>query len=239
MNLRQTALGPIVRRTSTQAAVDMMLEMLRSGVWRVGDRLPPEKDLAEQLGVGRSTIREALQNLAAINIIESGAGLRTVVKSPTPQEVFRSDLLGLLIGDRMAAELVEARAMIEPECAKLAVERAGPGGFDAVAEVLQRHGAALAAGEDVHTFGAEFHLQVVRCAQNRVAEMFMQSILGLLKARSRLADTFLGAQARELADHHTLLDVLQAGDPEAARRAMGQHIQDWAHTFEPAVAETR
>lgn len=235
MNLQQPALAPIVRRTSTQAAVDRMLDMLRSGVWRVGDRLPPEKELAEQLGVGRSTIREALQNLAAINIIESGAGLRTVVKSPTPQEIFRSDLLGLLIGDRMATELVEARAMIEPDCAKLAVERAGPDGFGAVADVLRRHAVALEAGEDVHTFGAEFHLEVVRCARNRVAEMFMQSILDLLKARGRLADTVPDARLRELRDHQALLDVLRAGDPEAARLAMLNHILDWAQTFAAPV----
>ena len=238
MNLRQTTLGPVIRRTSTQAAVDMMLEMLREGVWRVGDRLPPEKELAEQLGVGRSTVREALQNLSAINIIESGAGLRTVVKSPTPQEVFRADLLGLLIGDRMASELVEARAMIEPDCAKLAVERAGPDGFDRVADVLARHNAAFAAGQDVHVYGAAFHLEVVRCSRNRVAEMFMQSILELLKARGRLADTLPDARARELKDHHDLLAILRAGDPEAAREAMLQHILDWAYSFEFTAPDT-
>lgn len=136
-------LKPITRRTNTQTAVEELFRLIRDGVWKVGDRLPPEKELADQLGVGRSTIREALQNLAAISVIESSAGQRTVIKSPTPGEIFRTDVVSFLIGDRAAAELLEARAMIEPECARLAAIRATDEDLDRVADILARHRAAL------------------------------------------------------------------------------------------------
>ena len=231
-------LKPITRRTNTRTAVDEMFRLIRDGVWKVGDRLPPEKELAEKLGVGRSTVREALQNLVAINVIESSAGLRTVIKSPTPDEIFRTDVVAFLIGDRAAAELLEARAMIEPECARLAAIRASDDDLARVEQVLQRHQAALDAGTPVHEHGAAFHMEVVRCAQNRVAESFMHSILDLLTERGRLANSSAEVRARELADHLRLLAVLRERDPEEARDAMLAHILTWADTYDGFDAGT-
>ena len=234
-------LRPITRRTNAQIAVEELFRLIRDGIWKVGDQLPPEKELATQLGVGRSTIREALQNLSAINVIESSAGLRTVIKSPTPGEIFRTDVVAFLIGDRAAAELLEARAMIEPECARLAAIRATDEDFGRVAAVLDRHRAALATGAPVHELGAAFHLEISRCAKNRVAESFMHSILDLLMERGKRADTIPEARARELADHEALLALLRRRDPEAARQAMLDHIISWADTYdgssEGALAE--
>jgi DNA-binding FadR family transcriptional regulator len=225
-------LKPITRRTNAQIAVEELFRLIRDGVWRVGDQLPPEKELASQLGVGRSTIREALQNLSAINVIESSAGLRTVIKSPTPGEIFRTDVVSFLIGDRAAAELLEARAMIEPDCARLAAIRATDEDFAGVAAILERHRAALSTGAPVHELGAAFHLEITRCAKNRVAESFMHSILDLLMERGKRVDTIPHARARELADHEALLALLRRRDPDAARQAMLDHIVSWADTYD-------
>jgi GntR family transcriptional regulator, transcriptional repressor for pyruvate dehydrogenase complex len=225
-------LAPVVRRTSTQGAAEQLFQLIKDGTWKVGDRLPSEKELAEHLGVGRSTVREALQNLSALNVIESAAGARTVIKAPSPTEIFRPDLMSWLIGDRAAAELLEARAMIEPSCARLASMRATDADWARVDAVLAAHAAALGTGGDVHEHGAAFHLEVVRCAGNRVAEIFMHSILDLLTARGQLVDTIPGARQRELDDHHALRDVLRARDPDAAGQAMLAHIRDWAHTYD-------
>jgi len=226
------SLYPIVRRTSTQDAVDQLFRMIRSGMWKIGDQLPPEKELAEQLGVGRSTIREALQNLAAINIIESSAGHRTVLKSPTPGEIFRTDLVAFLLEDVTATELLEARMMIEPDCARLAAERGSVADFAFIGKVLDDHRKSLEAGDPVHELGAAFHLAITRAARNRVAEMFMISIMDLLTERGRMADRIEGARERELVDHHRLFEKIRSGDPEAARRAMLDHIQDWSGTYD-------
>lgn len=226
------SLRPIVRRTSIQDAVDQLFRMIRSGTWKVGDRLPPEKELAEQLGVGRSTIREALQNLAAINVIESSAGHRTVIKSPTPGEIFRTDLVAFLLEDVTATELLEARMMIEPDCARLAAERGTAADFAEIEKVLLAHRKALDADDPVHDLGAAFHLAIARAARNRVAEMFMTSILNLLTERGRMADRIEGARERELADHHRLYGQIRSGNSEAARRAMLDHIQDWSGTYD-------
>jgi len=223
---------PIIRRTNTQTAVEELFRQIRDGVWKVGDRLPPEKDLAQQLGVGRSTIREALQNLAAINVIESSAGLRTIIKSPSSGEIFRTDVVSFLIGDLVAVELLEARAMIEPDCARLAALRATDEDFTILADLLDRHRSALSAGKPVHELGAAFHLEVVRCAKNRVAESFMHSILDLLTERGRKADSIPQARQRELADHERLFEVLKLRDGDTARQAMLSHIIAWADTYD-------
>jgi DNA-binding FadR family transcriptional regulator len=93
-----------------------------------------------------------------------------VIESPTPGEIFRTDVAALLIGDRAAAELLEARAMLEPECARLTAIRASDDDFARLDAVLERHLNALQVGEPVHEFGAEFHLEIVRASKNRVAE---------------------------------------------------------------------
>ncbi|MBW7922072.1 MAG: FadR family transcriptional regulator [Rubellimicrobium sp.] len=212
--------------------MDQLFSMIRNGVWKVGDQLPSEKDLAEQMGVGRSTIREALQNLAAINVIESSAGHRTIIKSPSPGEIFRTDLVAFLLADVTATELLEARMMIEPDCARLATSRGSDADFAAIERILDDHQRMFEAGEPVHEMGAAFHVAIARAAHNRVATMFMTSILDLLTERGRMADLIDGIRERELADHRRLFGIIRSGDPDAAYRAMYEHIFDWSDTYD-------
>ena len=74
----------MVKITTAQAVARKLLDMIRGGALKPGDQLPTEKELIERLGVGQSTIREALQILSTINVIEATAGAGTFVKAPTP-----------------------------------------------------------------------------------------------------------------------------------------------------------
>lgn len=224
-------LKPVVKITTAQTVVNQMIDMIRSGRWKVGDRLPSEKQLVEMLGVGRSTVREALQSLAAVNIVESSAGQRTLIKSPTPTEIFRSDLLGLLINTNTARELLEVRAMIEPDCARLAALRGTEAEFDEIAGLLERHERDYRTGAPVARYGAEFHVAIARTARNRVAESFMESILGMLVERGNRAGSLEGAYAREIAEHKVLFALIRSRQAVAAFQAMRDHIIDWAETY--------
>lgn len=229
--MASTPLVPVIKRTSTRTVVDQLLRLIREGTWKVGDRLPSEKELVEQLGVGRSTVREALQNLAAVNVIESSPGQRTVVKAPSPSEIFRSDLVGLLISDSAVEELLEMRTMIEPDCARLAAERASDETLDAIEHLLDAHEREHLAGGPVASYGARFHLAVARAAGNRVAAAFMESILDILTDRAMNADRIVGARAREIADHRMLLRLMRRREPERAAEAMREHILTWADIY--------
>lgn len=76
----QLDLLPVVRTTTAQTVASRLLDMIRQGAWRPGDQLPPEKELMEKLAVGRSTVREALQILATLNVVQAAPGHGTFVK---------------------------------------------------------------------------------------------------------------------------------------------------------------
>ncbi len=232
---KTSLLRPVTRLTSAQTVAEQLLELIRAGTLKVGDTLPSEKELVEQLGVGRSTVREALQNLAALNVVEASAGHRTVIKSPSVGEIFRSDVLGFLIGDMLAEELLEAREMIEPDCIRLAATRATEADLSRIAQLLDDHEAHHLSNRPVSEFGALFHIYLAEASHNRVAASFMASILHIMKERGRRIDDIPNARQRELDEHRAIFELVRRREPEAAAEAMSQHIRDWADTYFPEV----
>ena len=98
--------------------------MLRSGAYRVGDRLPSEPELGAELGVSRSTVREAVRELTSLGVLEIQHGRGTFVRSLRPDLLLRGDSLLDHGNDRIREELLEVRGIVEPEAAALAAERA-------------------------------------------------------------------------------------------------------------------
>ena len=224
-------LQPVIKLTSAQTAANQLLGMIRSGTWKSGDFLPSEKQLAESLSVGRSTVREALQNLVALNVVGVSAGHRTVVKSPTPAELFRTDVIGFLINNTLAEEMLEARAMIEPECAKLAAERATSDDLAAIEQLLQEHEQLHNHDKPVSEYGARFHIQLAEASHNRVAASFMASILHIMKERGRRIDSIPNARRKEIDDHRAIFELVKERKGAEAAVAMRNHILEWSKTY--------
>lgn len=225
------ALQRVVRLTSAQTAANQLLGMIRSGTWRVGDALPSEKELAESLDVGRSTVREALQNLVALNVVESSAGHRTIIKSPTPAELFRTDVIGFLINDVLAEELLEARVMIEPDCVRFAAERASEEDLDRIEKLLEEHEAQHEQDKPVSEYGARFHILLAEASHNRVAASFMSSILHIMQERGRRIDAIPNARRKEIDDHRMIFKLVKARRASEASAAMRVHILEWSNTY--------
>ncbi len=221
----------VVRSTSAKTAANQLLSMIRSGTWRVGDALPSEKELAESLDVGRSTVREALQNLVALNVVESSAGHRTIVKSPTPAELFRTDVIGFLINDVLAEELLEARVMIEPDCVKFAAERATEEEIARIEKLLAEHEAQHEQDRPVSEYGARFHILLAEASHNRVAASFMSSIVHIMQERGRRIDAIPNARRREIDDHRKIFELVIARRATEASAAMHVHILEWSNTY--------
>src|SRR5688500_2258012 len=114
----------IAKRNTSQQVVDALCGKLRSGAYRVGDRLPSEPELGAELGVSRSTVREAVRELTALGIVEIQHGRGTFVRSLRPDLLLRGDSLTEPPNDRIREELLEVRGIVEPEAAALAAERA-------------------------------------------------------------------------------------------------------------------
>ncbi|MCP4381577.1 MAG: FadR family transcriptional regulator [Hyphomicrobiales bacterium] len=132
--------------------------------------------------------------------------------------------MGLLINDSAVSELLEMRAMIEPDCAKLAAIRGSAEDLQAIAEILGKHNPAHRADRSVARFGAQFHITIARATGNQVAVAFMESILDLLMERGRRVDSLKDEPEREIAEHEQIFTLITKGAAEKAEIAMHDHI---------------
>ncbi|MFF9561704.1 FadR/GntR family transcriptional regulator, partial [Streptomyces albus] len=112
-------MSPIVeRRLLTDQAAELLRARIVSGEWEVGAKLPGETTLAAQLGIGRSTIREAVRTLAGLGMLESRQGAGVFLRSTTPPDQWPRVLEAEAI-----LHVVEVRNAVEIEAARLAAQR--------------------------------------------------------------------------------------------------------------------
>ena len=213
----------ILKETSAQQAASQILSMIRHGVWKAGDQLPAERELLAKLGVGRSTVREALQILSTLNVVQAIPGQGTFIKAPRSDEIFRPDLMAFLVNDAAILELIESREMLEPRTAALACIRASDEELVAIDRLLDDHVAAMEAGRSVKEHARLFHVMLADASHNLVAANFIRSILDLLQDRRR-SDMPIELLRTELGDHREILDLVRARNAQGAADRIIQHI---------------
>ncbi|MDI3402699.1 FadR/GntR family transcriptional regulator [Streptomyces cavernicola] len=206
------ALQAAGRQSLVDTVVDQLRTQLTEGEWAVGDRIPTEHTLAEQLGVGRNTVREAVRVLVHAGLLESRQGNGTFVRSA-------ADPSAVLRGMRHAGalEVTEVRVALEAEAARLAAERRDT-------HDLLRLRAAL---DTLHEEGDRnadadmaFHLAVVEATHNtafiEVYRFFSVQVHEVLV--HALGDRDMPPV--DISAHEALVDAVEAGDPVAADAAV-------------------
>jgi len=205
------------RTTVTQRVVDAVSEMLRSGRYRVGERLPSEWELVERLSVGRSAVREAMRELATLDLVEIRPGRGTFVRSLRPDLLVRPDRLRSEVDRAVQLEFLEARMIIEPEAAALAATRATASDLERLAhDIACLREAVLAGFRPPEDLG--FHLDVVRATRNSALVRLAGAIVSFYE-RDQAIPT-----ERDVVEHGEVLAAIQGGDGDAARAAMRHHL---------------
>jgi DNA-binding FadR family transcriptional regulator len=225
------------RKTLSQSVVDQFLDQFRRGALKPGDRLPTERELMEQFGVGRSTIREALQGLARMNLIEGRPGAGTVVRQFDVSAYLRPELFSAVLGGSSAPELLETREIIEVAVVALAAQRATEGDLAALAKMLDTAEEALARQEQTYELSALFHVGLAQAAHNSLLLNIMLSIYELLRARGEHTVDQHGYLRWEIESHRELYELVRARDVEGARAAMLVHLRRSAHRLGEIPAE--
>src|SRR5438034_4295652 len=153
-------IAPGRRRGSgvTDEAIERIRDLIASGQWGPGTRLPREADLAKQLGLSRNSLREAVRALSLARVLEVRQGDGTFVSSLEPEELLEPALSAThLLQGRTVLELFEVRRMLEPEAAALAALRAGDETKEALRRELDRMYAASDRAEELVDADAAFH----------------------------------------------------------------------------------
>ena len=220
-------LAPIEKLTTAHKAADQIIKLILQGVWKPGDQLPSEREMVEQLSVGRSTVREALQILSTLNVVQIVPGQGSFIKNVGADDLFRPDLISLLINDAAVLDLIEAREMIEPQTIRYTCLRISNDQIAAIERLLDGHEEALKAGRDVAEPAMRFHIMLAEASGNPVSLAFIRSILELLQAH-RWRDNPEEFKQRELREHRELLSLVRMRDGDAAAAYLVRHIVDSA-----------
>ncbi|HTF65352.1 MAG TPA: GntR family transcriptional regulator [Edaphobacter sp.] len=137
MRKQATKVTPLSRTTLTTAAFEQLISNVVSGIWKTGERLPPERDLCQQLGIARTSLREALKAMELIGMLNSRVGDGTFV---CPRSEFLSrPMIWALMGIEKAEfhDVMEARIIMEESSAGLAAERATDAQIEDINKAVQ------------------------------------------------------------------------------------------------------
>jgi DNA-binding FadR family transcriptional regulator len=217
-------LQPVQKRTLTQEAFDQLVAYLQDGSHRPGDALPSQQELADQLGVSRPVLREAMQRLEAAGLVEIRHGSGSYVAHPPAESVFER-VFGKFTHEQ-ALDVLEARLVIEAECAALAAVRATDEDLDRMQRAVEKI-RDLSADGDLTVGGAdEFHAALTAASHNSVlaalGQMFqLPNYVQGIRVELALPDI----SAHEYENHLLLLDAIRRRDPELARARVKEHLE--------------
>jgi len=220
------------RTTLPRAVAEHLIAEIKHGRLLPGQRLPTEKALMEEFGVGRSSIREALQHLVILGLADAKPGYGYRIKQFDREALPDVELIARLLAEDALLDLLEAREMLEIPVAQLAAKRADTADLQAMEQLLREMEAKLSRGQTVHREAARFHLLVARAAKNVTLERWVASIIPLLTARGwQIEHDIPDRSARELLLHRRLYDCIKAHDVAAAESAMIEHLGDTRATI--------
>jgi GntR family transcriptional regulator, transcriptional repressor for pyruvate dehydrogenase complex len=219
-------LSPINLPKPADLIMRQIRSLLSSGTLKAGDRLPPERELASQFGVGRGHVREALRKLEFYGVLQTFPQSGTFVASLGAGALERliSNLIDLDRDDIKA--LTETRGILEMHSAQLAAQRATKAAIADINEALEAFRAEVEAGRPAVEEDLLFHLAIAKAAGNPV----MTSLIGLmtpdiirLHKLSRVCEAGRAQQA--LQEHVKIFRAIAAHDAKAATRAMSEHVR--------------
>lgn len=223
----QTLFEPIAAGRISAMIVDQVRELIRSGRLVAGDRLPSERELAEQFGVSRVTVRDALRSLEATGLLEIkvGANGGAILRAPSSADAGRGMSDMLLMAVLSAEEVAEARLMLELNTVMLAVRRAEAADIEELRAICERSAQLLTDGEyDVH-LSWDFHERLAGATHNPAIELIHRSFRGPLSmARARAREPASVAHRRTVEEHTELVDAIEARDEEHARSVLARHL---------------
>jgi GntR family transcriptional repressor for pyruvate dehydrogenase complex len=214
-----SALRPVRLPTAASEVADRLITAIAMGEYLPGERLPPERDLAQILGVGRSSVREAIGRLQAVGIVDIRRGRQggTFVRESwtgASAEAVRRTLL-----PRWAEmeQLFDLRCLVEGMIARTAAERRGAGDIERMRAALDRFASARTA-YDEHAADIAFHQAVVEAARNPQIAALSRDLLTRVSLGFPI-EPYDGARAvlrRALGEHTALCEAIVAGEAERA-----------------------
>lgn len=218
--------APVAVARASSSIADQIRQAIVTGRLPEGERLPPERELAEQFGVSRVTVRDALRALEAMGLVEVRVGARGGAFATAPT----GSIVGQTMGDMLAMsavspqDIVEARLVVELGTITLACARATEEDLARLRALDARAHEALAAHTYTRELSWDFHSLVAAAAHNGAVDGLTHSFRSTLSLHPIRTREGTASHERTVAEHSRILDAIERKDGATARVEMAKHL---------------
>lgn len=218
-----SGLQPITRSPLYEQVVERLRDFIDARQLRPGDRLMSERELAEQLGVSRTSVRQGLTALRVLGLVEIKHG-DGVYLLRSPRDVI-SSLASEIVGSEVDHPMIwEVREAIEVQAARLAARRRSDADLKTMHEALELMETAIAGDDDGILEDRSFHHAIVEAAGNPLLRQLTEQLADVIDRTSQASLTLAGRPRVSLESHRAILAAIEAQDEAAAAEEMRQHV---------------
>lgn len=231
----ESPIKQVERRQLTEAIVDRLVSLIARGKLKRGDKLPPERVLMKQLGVGRSSLREATGSLSLMGVLTKHPGSGTHVNASREEFLAKPLSWGIPMGRGKIQELIEARCILEEAIAGLAAEKASEAEIAEMRQHLTHMEANRRSLRKVIKADMSFHIAMAKASHNTVLLGLFTQIRNLLRSWIGKTVVVPGVYDSALEQHAEILRAIEARDAEGARSALRRHLKSVGDALASAV----
>ena len=234
--MTRPSLQPISRSPLYEQVAERLREFIDAQQLKPGDRLMPERELAERLGVSRTSVRQALTALRVSGLVDVRHG-EGVFLVRSPRDLIPS-LASEIVGSEVDHPMIwEVREAIEVQAARLAARRRTAADLDAMRSALDLMETAIAGGEDGIVEDRRFHRAIVEAAHNPLLQQLTEQLTDVIDRTSEASLTLAGRPPISLESHRAIFGAIERRDEAAAAEAMRQHVMISGQRVVEAAAE--
>jgi GntR family transcriptional repressor for pyruvate dehydrogenase complex len=219
-----------------QQVVQQIEQGIVEGGLKVGDQLPPERDLCARFGVSRTAVREAVKALREKGLVQSDPGRGTFITNRTSRAVRNSlDLMVRMGRTNASDDLVQVREILEPEIAALAARHITTEQLESLRQSMQIMDSTLDDADAFVEADLAFHITLAKATRNVIIPALIDSIVDLLREQRKGIFLMRGGPQRGQIHHKRIFAAVLHRNPTAARKAMCAHLAQVRHDSQRRV----
>jgi GntR family transcriptional repressor for pyruvate dehydrogenase complex len=219
--------------------VEQLKRFILSGRLQEGHRLPTERELANQFGVSRVSVRQALTVLYEMGLVEGRPGGGTFVNQAIRERILTPITASLLAEKELLEEPLEVRKLIEPEITRLAALRATARNIKEMERILRLQEKQARANLPITEEDTLFHEEIAKCTGNSILIKLVQSLHHHLKASRHQSLIAPGGNERSMDDHRKIFAAIAAKDSQAAYKSMVDHLDHVERLISQTLKKTK
>jgi GntR family transcriptional regulator, transcriptional repressor for pyruvate dehydrogenase complex len=225
------------RQTLTSQVVDYVLDLIKSGRVKAGEKLPTEEQLTHTLGVSRTCVREAMKSLESLRVVSIRPRIGATVLEPSSLNLVHAEHFSIALQQQETDVLLEFRKIMEVGLASLAAEKADAADLKAMSAALDNYREEVKQNRIDCCTDMSFHAALAKASKNPMAELVWQMISSHLAPMLEKTQALPNVAEETLHDHQKIFQAVKSANPRKAREAMRMHLENADRVWRIANSE--